>query len=270
VALTGTDELGVDVADGVATLTLNRPKARNALNPSMRDALIDAVRACRGHRAVRAVLITGAEGTFCSGADLAGSSLGRVTEPDFDPRSMSHQLEIGANALVTELWTLDKPTVACVAGAAVGPGAHLALACDFVLVAPDTKFVWSFAKLGLVVDGGGAYLLPRLVGLPRAKAMVMLGEGCRGEDAVALGLAYQCVSTETLSAESLALARRLAAGPTRALGMSKRLLNQSFESPLALSLQLEAVSQALASTTEDVREGLTAITEKRDPKFQGR
>ena len=266
----GSDDLTVDVSDGVAVLTLNRPKSRNALNPSMRDTLIDAVRASRADDDVRAVLITGADGTFCAGADLQGSSLGRVNEPDFDPRSMSHQLEIGANTLISELWTLDKPTVACVEGAAVGPGAHLALACDFVLVSPDTKFIWSFSKLGLVVDGGGAYLLPRLVGLPRAKAMVMLGEGCKGEDAVRDGLAYKCISSESLYAEALGLAKRLAAGPTRALGMSKRLLNTSFESPLALSLQLEAASQALAAATDDVREGLTAIKEKRDPDFRGR
>jgi 2-(1,2-epoxy-1,2-dihydrophenyl)acetyl-CoA isomerase len=270
VALSGTGELKVDVADGVALITLNRPQARNALNPSMRDALLGVVRECRGDADVRALFITGEGGTFCSGADLAGSSLGRVTEPDFDPRSMSHQLEVGANALITELWTLDKPTVACVEGAAVGPGAHLALACDFVFVAPETKFIWSFAKLGLVVDGGGAYLLPRLVGLPRAKAMILLGEGCKGEDAVTDGLAYKCVPAEALYDESLSVARRLAAGPTRALGMSKRLLNQSFESPLAVSLQMEAASQALAAATNDVKEGLTAIKEKRDANFRGR
>jgi 2-(1,2-epoxy-1,2-dihydrophenyl)acetyl-CoA isomerase len=270
VAVTGTDELKVDVADGVAVLTLNRRQARNALNPSMRDALITAVRECRGDDEVRALLITGADGVFCAGADLAGSSLGRVTDPDFDPRSMSQQLEVGANTLITELWTLDKPTVACVDGAAVGPGAHLALACDFVFVAPETKFIWSFSKLGLVVDGGGAYLLPRLVGLPRAKAMVMLSEGCKGEEAVTDGLAYRCVPSEQLYDESLALAHRLAAGPTRALGLSKRLLNSSFESPLALSLQMEAASQALVASTYDVKEGLTAIREKRDPNFRGK
>ena len=268
--LSGSDELKVDVADGVAQITLNRPRARNALNPSMRDALLAVVRACRGDADVRALFITGEGGTFCSGADLAGSSLGKVTEPDFDPRSMSQQLEVGANALITELWTLDKPTVACVEGAAVGPGAHLALACDFVFVSPQTRFIWSFAKLGLVVDGGGAYLLPRLVGLPRAKAMVMLGEGCKGEQAVTDGLAYKCVSSDSLYDESLTIAKQLAAGPTRALGMSKRLLNQSFESALALSLQMEAASQALAAATADVKEGLTAVKEKREPNFRGR
>jgi 2-(1,2-epoxy-1,2-dihydrophenyl)acetyl-CoA isomerase len=270
VAPTGTDELLVEVSDGLAVLTLNRPDARNALNPSMRDALIAAVQECRNDDGVRALLITGAGKAFCAGADLAGSSLGKVSEADFDPRSMSNQLHVGANRLVTDLWHLDKPTVAAVNGAAVGPGAHLALACDFVLVSPSTKFLWSFAKIGLTVDGGGAYLLPRLVGIPRAKAMVMLGEGSSGEAAVTDGLAYRCVPDESLYDEARAVARQLAGGPTRALGMSKRMLNESYETPLSVSLQLEAASQALASATDDVKEGLAAIREKRDPKFQGR
>jgi 2-(1,2-epoxy-1,2-dihydrophenyl)acetyl-CoA isomerase len=263
-------DVRIEINDGVAVVTLDRPQARNALNVALRDELIAAVRACRDDEKVRALMLTGAGGAFCAGADLSGSSLGKVSDPDFDPRSMSQALEIGMNTLITELWHLDKPTVACVDGAAVGPGAHLALACDFVLVSPTTKFLWSFSKIGLVVDGGGAYLLPRLVGLPRAKAMVMLGEGSVGEQAVTDGLAYKCLPQESLYDESLALARRLAAGPTRALGMSKRLLNESFESPLAMSLQLEAASQALASVTDDVKEGLAAIREKRDPEFRGK
>lgn len=263
-------DLRVDVDNGVAIVTLDRPQARNALNPSLRDGLIAAVRDCRDNDKVRALMVTGAGGAFCAGADLTGSSLGKVSDPDFDPRSMSEALHTGMNTLITELWQLDKPTVACVDGAAVGPGAHLALACDFVVVSPTTKFLWSFAKIGLVVDGGGAYLLPRLVGLPRAKAMVLLGEGSIGEQAVADGLAYRCVPQESLYDESLALARRLAAGPTRALGMSKRLLNESFETPLSLSLQLEAAAQALASMTDDVKEGLAAVREKRDPEFRGK
>jgi 2-(1,2-epoxy-1,2-dihydrophenyl)acetyl-CoA isomerase len=263
-------DVRMEVDDGVAVVTLDRPESRNAINVSLRDALIAAIRDSRDDDKVRAVLVTGAGGAFCAGADLAGSSLGKVADPDFDPRSMSQALHSGMNTLISELWQLDKPTVACVDGAAVGPGAHIALACDFVMVSPTTKFLWSFAKIGLVVDGGGAYLLPRLVGLPRAKAMVMLGEGSIGEQAVTDGLAYRCVPQESLYDDSLALARRLAAGPTRALGMSKRLLNESFESSLALSLQLEAASQALASTTTDVKEGLNAIREKRDPEFRGK
>src|SRR5206468_11532382 len=126
-----------------------------------------------------------------------------------------------------ELWELDKPTVAAVNGVAVGPGAHLALACDFVLVHERTRFLWSFAKWGLVVDAAGAYLLPRLVGLPRAKAMVLLGEGATGQEAVDLGLAYRCVPASELATDARALAARLAGGPTRSLGLSKQLLNRA-------------------------------------------
>ena len=136
---------------------------------------------------------------------------------------------------IRELWELDKPTIAAVNGAAVGPGAHLALACDFVFVHPRTRFMWSFAKWGLVADAGGAYLLPRLVGLPRAKAMVMLGEGATGAEAVDLGLAYKCVD-DARGAARRPRADRPAASPRarpRSLGLSKRLLNASFETDLA-------------------------------------
>jgi 2-(1,2-epoxy-1,2-dihydrophenyl)acetyl-CoA isomerase len=152
----------------------------------------------------------------------------------------------------------------------VGPGAHLALACDFVLVHPETRFLWSFHRWGLVVDAGGAYLLPRLVGLPRAKAMVMLGEGCRGAEAVELGLAYRCVEpADALAGEADELAVRLASGPTRALGLSKRLLNASFETDLASSLELEGAYQSLATASHDLVEGMAAFRDKRDAKFTG-
>lgn len=265
-----TDQLGSALTDGVLTLTLQRPEARNALSVELRDALVDAVRAARADDAVRCVLLRGSGGSFCAGMDLAASSAARAGEPGFEPRSMAQALRVGVHALVTELWELDKPTVAAVDGAAVGPGAHLALACDFVLVQPATRFLWSFSRIGLAVDAGGAFLLPRLVGLPRAKAMVLLGEGSTGEEAVTEGLAYRCVDADSLLAEAQALAARLATGPTRALGLSKQLLNSSLESPLARSLQAEAAAQALATTTGDLVEGMAAFRERRDPRFTGR
>ena len=261
----------VEVTDGLAEITLDRPEARNALTVPMRDALVAAVRDCRASDDVRAVLITGAGGAFCAGMDLSASTASQAGQPGFDPRSMAEALRVGVHALITELWELDKPTVAAVDGVAVGPGAHLALACDFVLVQPATRFLWSFAKFGLVVDAGGAYLLPRLVGLPRAKAMVLLGEGSTGEQAVRDGLAYRCVpeGTDVLE-EARTLARRLASGPTRALGMSKQLLNRSLDSSLAVSLSDEARAQSAATTTSDLVEGMAAFREKRDARFTGR
>jgi 2-(1,2-epoxy-1,2-dihydrophenyl)acetyl-CoA isomerase len=256
--------------DGVGRIVLDRPDAKNALTIAMRDGIIEAVRDFRTDPKVRAVLITGVGDAFCAGMDLGASTVAQAGKPGFASRSTSEALRVGVQTMIRELWELDKPTIAAVNGAAIGPGAHLALACDFVLVHPRTRFMWTFAKWGLVADAGGAYLLPRLVGLPRAKAMVMLGEGATGAEAVELGLAYRCVETpDALLPGALAVARQLAAGPTRSLGLSKRLLNASFESDLAGSLELEAHFQALATSSPDLVEGMAAFRDKRDAKFTG-
>src|SRR5438132_10439750 len=235
----------------------------------MRDALLAAVRDCRADPEVRAILLTGTGDSFCAGMDLRASTVAQAGGEGFETRSTSEALRAGVQAIVRELWELDKPTVAAVNGTAVGPGAHIALACDFVLVDPAARFVWSFAKWGLVVDAGGAYLLPRLVGLPRAKAMVLLGEGATGEQAVRDGLAYRCVPSDELDATAHELAARLAAGPTRSLGLSKRLLNRTFETDLPAALDLEGAYQSLATTSGDLAEGMAAFREKRDPRFTG-
>ncbi|MSO38627.1 MAG: enoyl-CoA hydratase/isomerase family protein [Acidimicrobiia bacterium] len=258
-------------ADHVLRITLDRPEAKHALTIAMRDAIVAALRDARTNPDVRCVLLTGTGDAFCAGMDLSASTVSQAGKPGFDPRTTAEALRVGVQAFIRELWELDKPTVAAVNGTAVGPGAHLALACDFVLVHPETRFIWSFHRWGLVVDAGGAYLLPRLVGLPRAKAMVMLGEGVVGADAVSEGLAYRCCdNVDTLRSESDALAVRLAAGPTRALGLSKRLLNTSFETDLADSLELEGAYQSLATASADLVEGMAAFAEKREARFEGR
>lgn len=261
--------LRYEVADDhVARVTLDRPDAKNALTIEMRDGLIDAFRAARADDAVRAVLVRGVGDAFCAGMDLRASTVGQAGGAGFDPRSTSEALRAGVQTFIRELWELDKPTVAQVNGTAVGPGAHLALACDFVLLHDTARFVWSFAKWGLVADAGGAYLLPRLVGMARAKAMVLLGEGAVGPEAVQLGLAYRCLpNPEELAAEADALAVRLAAGPTRSLGLSKQLLNASFESALPASLDREAQAQAMAATSPEMAEGMAAFKERRNPDF---
>lgn len=256
-------------ADQVGRITLDRPDAKNALTIEMRDAIVDAVRSVRADDNVRALLITGAGDAFCAGMDLSASTLARATQPGFSNRETTEALRVGVQTFIRELWELDKPTIAAVNGAAVGPGAHLALACDFVLVHENTRFMWTFAKWGLVADAGGAYLLPRLVGLPRAKAMVMLGEGAKGQEAVDLGLAYRCVPADDLIKVADELAIRLASGPTRSLGLSKRLLNATFETSLVQSLDTEGSFQALAATSWDLAEGMAAFKEKRDPDFTG-
>jgi 2-(1,2-epoxy-1,2-dihydrophenyl)acetyl-CoA isomerase len=256
--------------DHVCRVTLDRPEAKNALTVEMRDQIVDTVRAARADSDVRALLVTGSGDAFCAGMDLSASTVAEAGREGFDTRATAEALRVGVQAFIRELWEIDKPTVAAVNGVAVGPGAHLALACDFVLVHETTRFLWSFHRWGLVVDAGGAYLLARLVGLPRAKAMVMLGEGCTGREAVELGLAYRCVDTDSLDGEASALAARLAAGPTRALGLSKQLLNASFETDLAALLDREAAYQSLATTSSDLVEGMAAFKERRDPRFTGR
>jgi len=257
-------------AAGVCVITLDRPEAKHALTVEMRDIITDALRAGRADPDVRSFLITSTGDAFCAGMDLGASTVAQAGQPGFDPRTTAEALRIGVQAFIRELWEMDKPTVAAVNGAAVGPGAHLALACDFVFVHARSRFLWSFHKWGLVVDAGGAYLLPRLVGLPKAKAMILLGEGATGAEAVDLGLAYKCVDgPEALVPEALAVARKLAAGPTRSLGLSKRLLNSSFETDLSHSLELEAHFQAIATASPDLVEGMVAFREKRDAKFTG-
>lgn len=256
--------------DGVGRIVLDRPEAKNALTIGMRDGIIEALGEFRADPQVRAILITGAGDAFCAGMDLSASTVSQAGKPGFNARTTSEALRAGVQTFIRDLWELDKPTIAAVNGAAVGPGAHLALACDFVLVHPRSRFIWSFAKWGLVADAGGAYLLPRLVGLPKAKAMIMLGEGATGAEAVDLGLAYKCVDEPAaLMPEAIALAHKLAAGPTRSLGLSKRLLNASFESSLPDSLALEAYFQEIATSSPDLVEGMAAFRDKRDAKFTG-
>jgi len=255
--------------DSVARLVLDRPEAKNALTPEMRDEIVARVRQVRSDPDVRALLITGVGDAFCAGMDLRQSTVAGSGGAGFNPRATSEALRSGVQAFIRELWELDKPTVAAVNGTAVGPGAHLALACDFVMVHEQTRFVWSFARWGLVVDAGGAYLLPRLVGLGRAKAMVLLGEGATGKEAVTLGLAYRCLtSAEDLEREASELAARLAAGPVRSMGLSKQLLNATFERDLPTSLDREAQAQAMAAVSAEMAEGMAAFSEKRAPDFR--
>jgi 2-(1,2-epoxy-1,2-dihydrophenyl)acetyl-CoA isomerase len=256
--------------DHVARLVLDRPEAKNALSVEMRDEIVACVKRARNDRQVRSLLVTGVGDSFCAGMDLRQSTVGSAGGAGFDPRNTSEALRVGVQAFIRELWELDKPTVAAVNGAAVGPGAHLALACDVVLTCEQTRFIWSFARFGLVVDAGGAYLLPRLVGLPRAKAMVMLGDGATGEEAVALGLAYRCLpSQEELATTATEIATRLASGPTRSLGLSKLLLNSSFETGLGESLEREGLAQSLAATSPEMAEGMAAFKERRPPDYPG-
>lgn len=266
----------VEVADGVATITIDRPHRRNALDAASRDALVEALLAARADAAVRAVLLTGAGDAFCTGADLslgASPSTGAGAGGDgrgIDPRAAAEALRFGAQRLVRTLFELDKPTVAAVAGPAAGMGAHLALACDLIVMAEGARLIEVFARRGLVVDALGAWLLVRLVGLARAKQLVLLADDLPAVTARDWGLAVDVVPRERLMETARDLARRLAAGPTRALGMSKQLLNRAAEMPLDLFAEAEAGAVAINTQYADMKEGMIAFLERRAPEFSGR
>lgn len=248
----------------VAAVTLNRPDKLNSFNDAMHRELRDALDGVEADAGVRAVLLTGAGRGFCAGQDLGDRAAVAGREPD-----LGATLAARYNPLVRRLRALEKPIVCAVNGVAAGAGANLALACDLVLAARSARFVQAFCRVGLVPDSGGTYWLPRLVGEARAKGLALLGEPVTAEQAEAWGLIWRCVDDGRLAEEARALARRLAAGPTRALGLTKRALHASAANDLDRQLDLERDLQREAGATADYREGVAAFLAKRPPSFRG-
>jgi 2-(1,2-epoxy-1,2-dihydrophenyl)acetyl-CoA isomerase len=266
------DQLLVREDGGVLWLTLNRPEAANALTPDQRDRLIDLLADAGARVEVRAVVL-GANGRhFCTGADLRASRPGPerpAGAPDKVVGDVSRMLADGSQRLVAAVLDCDKPVVASVNGTAAGIGAHLALACDLVLAADGARFIEVFVRRGLVPDGGGSWLLPRLVGLSRAKELMFFGDDLAAADAERLGLVNRVVAADELPKVTAEWAGRLAAGPTRALGLTKRLLNRSLDGDRANAFREEALAQEVNMTSEDANEGVQAFVERRDPHYRG-
>ncbi|HLG66769.1 MAG TPA: enoyl-CoA hydratase-related protein [Acidimicrobiales bacterium] len=254
------------VADGVSTITLNRPDAANALLPEMRDALVALLAAAEADRQVRVVAIRANGRHFCSGADVGSIAAGRADSLVGD--GMSRLLH-GAQRLVAAVLDCPKPVVAVVQGVAAGLGAHLAYACDLVVAAEEASFLEPFLLRGIVVDAGGAYLLPRLVGMQRAKELMFLSERLPAAEAKAIGLVNRVVAAGELDAAAGELLARLAALPTSALAMTKRLVNASFDHDRAASFLQEAAFQELQSHAGDAKEGVAAFLEHRQAVFKG-
>jgi enoyl-CoA hydratase/carnithine racemase len=244
---------------GVRTLTLNRPDKKNAINAQLWVALADALRAAGSDRAVRALVITGAGGAFCSGADI---SVTDDTHPAYKMRNLTD--------VALLLHELPVPTIAKVTGVAVGAGWNLALGCDFVVATPESTFSQIFAKRGLSVDLGGSWLLPRLVGLMQAKRLALLADTIDADEARALGLVTWVAPAEQIDEFVVDLGARLVAGPAIALAQTKALLNEGADRTLKDALANEARAQAVNFATADAMEAYAAFAEKRSPTFTGR
>ena len=253
--------------DGLAWITLNRPETRNALNAEMREALLEALARVAEEPAIRAAVLTGAGEGFCAGADLWTGAPDRDAMHPGRPRRMMKE---NSQRLVRTLLEIEKPIIAAVNGVAAGLGAHLAFACDLVIAAEEARFIEVFVRRGLVIDAGGAFLLSRLLGMQKAKELVFLGDAVPAREALALGLCNRVVPRAELEPAAREWGTRLAAGPTFALGLSKRLLTRAYESTLETSLEKEALSQTLVAGSEDAQEGLRAFAEKRSARFKGR
>jgi 2-(1,2-epoxy-1,2-dihydrophenyl)acetyl-CoA isomerase len=249
-------------------VTLNRPAARNAVNDELRGALLDAFGRIAGDPAIRAAVLSGAGEGFCAGADLwSGRRDGE--EPPLPGRTRA-LMKQNSQRLVRAVLELEKPIVAAVNGVAAGLGAHLALACDLVVMAEEARLVEVFARRGIAIDSAGAFLLSRLVGLLKAKELVLLADDLPAPDALRIGLCNKVVPRASLETAAREWGERLAAGPTVALGLSKRLLERAYESGLETCLEEESLVQSLVAQTEDMQEGLRAFAEKRKPLFKGR
>jgi enoyl-CoA hydratase/carnithine racemase len=253
------DEILVERAEGVVTVTINRPQRKNAVPQALWTDLRDVFEDIAGRTADRVMVITGAGDNFCSGADIGP---GR----DSQAYPLDSMRDVGDAALA--LHRMPKPTIARVDGVAVGAGMNLALGCDLVVASERARFCQIFVKRAMSVDFGGSWLLPRLVGLQKAKEMILLGEMMTAPDLERLGLVNRVVPVEQLDEAVAEWTKRLVAGPRLALSLSKTLLNKSFEVSLDQALEAESQAQTVNLTGPDIREAITAFAEKRDPVFR--
>jgi 2-(1,2-epoxy-1,2-dihydrophenyl)acetyl-CoA isomerase len=261
------------VENRVSWITLNRPEVRNAITPDQRERVIALLDDASAQVEVGAVVLTATGDGFCTGADLRAGRRPAPTRPEGAPERVmgdaSRMIRRGAQRLISAVLDCEKPVVGAVNGTAAGIGAHLAFACDLVVAADGARFIEVFVRRGISPDGGGAYLLPRLIGLQKAKELIFFGDDLYADAAAALGLVNKVVPREQLEHAAGELAERLAVGPTKAIGMAKWLLNRSLESDRRTAFDEEAWAQELIVGTADAGEGLRAFAERRPPEFKG-
>jgi 2-(1,2-epoxy-1,2-dihydrophenyl)acetyl-CoA isomerase len=257
-----TDGLRVDVDGPVATLTLDRPEALNALTVAVKVALREALERIAADRAVRVVILTGAGRAFCAGQDLAERDL-----PDAAPLDV--ELRERYNPIIRALRSMGQPVIAAVNGVAAGAGASLAFACDLRIAADEARFILAFGRIGLVPDSGATWFLPRLVGTARAAEIALVGDPINAEEALRMGLVSRVVPVDQLMTQARELADRIAAGAPLALALTKGALDRAATIDLETTLEGEATLQGIAGASADHAEGLAAFREKRAPRFTG-
>jgi len=259
----GLDLILLTKEEQVGTITLNRPEAMNFLDPVMGQQLREVLRDLEKDDNIRVIVITGAGRAFCAGGDIKSMQHKRP------PHEWVERLESVA-AVTKDMLNLPKPIIASVNGPAVGAGCNLALASDLIIASDKATFGEVFTRIGLIPDCGGIFLLPRRVGLTKAKELIFTGKIISAQEALQMGLANKMVSAEELKEETRRWAQDLAGGATLAIAMAKRLLNLSFQTDLDAILQAELSHQTFLRYTEDHQEGVRAFLEKRKPAFKGR
>lgn len=253
------------IDQGVATLTLNRPKALNSFTMEMHAEVRVAMAQVIDDASIRCLVITGAGRGFCAGQDLGD----RAVTADGATPDLGDSVEKNYNPLIRSIMNLPKPVICAVNGVAAGAGSSIALACDIVLAARSASFIQVFCKIGLVPDSGGTWNLPRAVGLARAKGLAMLGDRLTADTAEEWGLIWKCLDDDNLQDEAQKMARYFATQPTRALGLIKKLLNESSANTLFEQTELEKEAMQELGQSDDYREGVAAFMEKRPAVFKG-
>jgi 2-(1,2-epoxy-1,2-dihydrophenyl)acetyl-CoA isomerase len=248
--------------NGVLTITLNRPEVFNSFNKEMAISLQNILNEAESNELIRAIVLTGEGKAFCAGQDLAEAT--DPNGPELQTIVRDHY-----NPIILKLRSIEKPIIAAVNGVAAGAGANIALACDLVLAKESASFIQAFSKIGLIPDSGGTFMLPRLVGMQKALALMITGEKVGAKQAESMNMIYKSIEDDLFEEEVIKLAIGLANMPTKGIGLTKRAVNQSWDNTLQNQLDLEELLQTEAGQTADFKEGVQAFLEKRKPVFNG-
>jgi len=254
--------INFSIQNGVGIIKLNRPNVFNSFNQEMAFEMHKVLDDCKTNNEVRAIYIIGEGKAFCAGQDLK-----EVTDPNGP--ELSSIVKDHYNPIIERLRAIEKPIISAVNGVAAGAGANIALACDICVADEKASFIQAFSKIGLIPDSAGTFFLPRLIGMQKATALMMLGDKVSATDAEQLGMIYKVFPSETFAEESVKIATKLAKMPTLGLGLTKRALNQSLTNNLTQQLVVEGELQTIAGQSHDYNEGVAAFLEKRKPEFKG-